>query len=56
MYGCSQSTSAQPAGVNIAVEAGHEWQIQEIGFDGVEKYIRQACLTAFCLCCLDKVS
>uniref|UniRef100_F1KYR9 Mediator of RNA polymerase II transcription subunit 17 n=1 Tax=Ascaris suum TaxID=6253 RepID=F1KYR9_ASCSU len=40
MYGCSQSTSAQPAGVNIAVEAGHEWQIQEIGFDGVEKYIR----------------
>ncbi|VDM33314.1 unnamed protein product [Toxocara canis] len=40
MYGSGQTTSVQPSGVNIAVEAGHEWQIQEIGFDGVEKYIR----------------
>lgn len=40
MYGSGQPSSVQPAGVNIAVEAGQEWQIQEIGFDGIEKYIR----------------
>lgn len=44
MFGAGQqsSSTAQPAGVSIAVEAGYEWKIQEIGFDGVEKYMRCA--------------
>lgn len=41
MYGASGGGSGQqPAGVNIAIEPGFEWKIQEIGFDGTEKYIR----------------
>ncbi|VIO99537.1 Uncharacterized protein BM_BM7303 [Brugia malayi] len=42
MFGTGQPTSStsQPAGVNIAIEACSEWEIQEIGFDGVEKYMR----------------
>lgn len=42
MFGAGQQapSTAQPAGVNIAIEAGSEWGIQEIGFDGVEKYMR----------------
>ncbi|MFH4975928.1 hypothetical protein AB6A40_002637 [Gnathostoma spinigerum] len=40
MYGGQHAAQGQPLGVNIAVEAGYEWQVQEIGLDGVEKYIK----------------
>lgn len=42
MFGTGQQapSTSQPTGVNIAIEAGSEWGIQEIGFDGVEKYMR----------------
>lgn len=40
MYASQHGTSTTSAGVNIAVEANYEWQIQEIAFDGTEKYLK----------------
>lgn len=41
MYSASLPLSNDSSrGVEICVEALTEWKIQEIGYDGVEKYIK----------------
>lgn len=37
MYG---QATASGSGVQICVEPLNEWKIQEIGYDGVEKYMK----------------
>lgn len=40
MFIPSSLANESPRGVEVCVEALTEWKIQEIGYDGVEKYIK----------------